>query len=75
MEYLVYIGYIEKDCRWRATISYQVTETEFRSVVHDVMEIEDLHDLVERGPTFCAIRDFKIEYIGPKETIKEAMES
>jgi len=32
------IGYIAKDCRWRATIKYQVTETETRTVVHDVME-------------------------------------
>jgi len=71
---VAYIGYVEQDCRWRATITYQVTETETRKVVHDIMEIEDLQDLVESGPTFCSIVDFKIEYCGPRETIKESME-
>ena len=69
------IGYIAKDCRWRATVTYEVDNGEMRSVVHDVMEIEDLQDLIESGPTFCAIRDFKIEYWGPRETIKESMEA
>lgn len=32
-------------------------------------------DLVEMGPTFCSIVDFKIEYCGQKETIKESYES
>ena len=72
---IAYIGYIAEDKRWRATITYAVTDTETRAVVHDVMELKQLHDLVERGPTFCAIRDFKIEYLGPKETIKQARES
>lgn len=69
------IGYIAKDCRWRATVTYKVTETENRSVVHDIEELEELQSLIERGPTFCAIVDFKIEYLGPKETIKESYES
>lgn len=72
MNDITHIGYIQEDCRWRATITYQVTETETRKVVHDVMEIEELQDLVESGPTFCAIVDFKIEYCGYKETIKES---
>lgn len=74
MNEITHIGYIEEDCRWRATITYQVTDTETRKVVHDVAEIEDLHELIERGPTFCSIVDFRIEYCGPKETIKESFE-
>lgn len=72
-EQIATIGYIAKNCRWRATIEYQVTDSETRSVVHDVMELEELQSLVEAGPTFCAIVDFRIEYCGPKETIKESM--
>ena len=74
MSELATIGYIAEDCRWRATITYQVTEEETRSVVHDVMELYELQDLVEQGPTFCAIRDFRVEYCGPKQTIKESYE-
>lgn len=72
MSEIARIGYIAKDCRWRATITYQVTGEETRSVVHDVMELEDLQEIIEGGPTFCAIREFKIEYCGPKETIEES---
>lgn len=69
------IGYIAEDCRWRATITYQVDDNETRSIVHDIEELEELQDLVEQGPTFCAIVDFKIEYCGHKETIKESWEA
>lgn len=68
------IGYVEKDCRWRAIITYQVTGSETRKDIYDVFEIEELQDIVEQGPTFCSIVDFRIEYCGPKETIKESME-
>lgn len=69
------IGYVEEDKRWKATVVYAVTETETRTVIHHVWELEELDGLIESGPTFCAIRDFKIEYMGPKETIEEAMKS
>ena len=69
------IGYVKKDTRWKATIVYRVTGKETRAVIHHVMELEELQSLVENGPTFCAIKSFKIEYCGPKETIKQAMES
>ena len=68
------IGYVAEDSRWKAVIQYQVTDGETRTVIHDVEEIEDLQELVENGPTFCAIVEFKIEYLGAeKETILESM--
>ena len=66
------IGYIPKNTRWCATVDYRVTETETRTVIHHVMELEELQDLIESGPTFCAIKNFSIEYCGPKETIQES---
>jgi len=72
---VAYIGYVSEDKRWRVTLQYQVTETEFRSVVHDIEELHELQNLIECGPTFCSIRKFEIEYLGPKETIEEARKS
>lgn len=69
------IGYVEEDKRWKATVIYQVTKRETREVIHHVNELEEFQDLIERGPTFCSIQDFRIEYRGPKETIKESMKS
>ena len=69
------IGYIPKDTRWKATVSYEVDDKELRQVTHHIMELYELQQLIESGPTFCSIRSFQIEYCGPKETIKEAMES
>lgn len=66
------IGYVEEDLRWKATISYKVNETENRTVIHHVEELSELENLVERGPSFCAIESFKVEYCGPKETIEES---
>lgn len=66
------IGYIEQDKRWKATVTYEVDIEETRQVIHHVEELEELQGLIEQGPTFCAIRDFQIEYCGPKETIKES---
>jgi hypothetical protein len=68
------IGYIAQDCRWRVNVTYQVTEDETRSVVHDIMELVELQDLIEQGPTFCSIIDFTIKYCGSVETIKESYE-
>lgn len=66
------IGYVEKETRWKATIVYRVTEKEDRTVVHHVWELSDLQELVESGPTFCAIKSFTVEYCGDKETIEES---
>ncbi len=73
MSDIVRIGYVPEDTRWTATVAYEVDDGELRRVTHHVMELEELHDLIEIGPTFCSIRSFTIEYCGPKETIKEAM--
>ncbi len=40
--------------RWIATVWYR-TERGFVDVVHDMSEIVELHDLVERGPHWDAI--------------------
>lgn len=69
------IGYIPKETRWTATLVYRVTKKETRAVIHHVNEIEELQPLIENGPTFCAIKSFKIEYCGPKETIEESFNS
>lgn len=66
------IGYVPKDTRWKATVVYRVTEDETRTVIHHVMELHELQGLIEYGPTFCAILDFRIEYCGPRETIEES---
>ena len=71
---ILHTKYKQEDLRWKATIIYQVTDTETRTVIHDVMELCDLQVLVEMGATFCSIVDFKIEYVGSFETIKESME-
>jgi len=68
------IGYIEQELRWRATIVYQVTHSETRTVVHDIEELGELQDLIEQDATFCSIVDFKIKYMGSHTTIKESME-
>ena len=74
MSEVSHIGYKQEDTRWRATIVYQVTDTETRTVIHDIMELCDLQVLVEMGAIFCSIIDFNIEYMGSFETIKESME-
>ena len=69
------IGYQPEDKRWRARVSYEVDDGELRQETFDVFEIGELERLIEEGPTFCAIRSFNIEYLGPKEAIKESMEN
>ncbi len=68
------IGYIEEDKRWKVTVIYRVTSKETRTVIHHIDELEELQELIENGPTFCAIKSLNIEYCGPKETIKESFE-
>lgn len=67
------IGYVHEDTRWKATIVYRVTETEDRTVIHHVMELAELQQLVENGPSFCTIKSFSIEYCGDHYTIEEGM--
>lgn len=45
--------------RWTATITYR-TKTGPVDVIHDVDELEDVHDLVERGPHWDTIISIRI---------------
>jgi hypothetical protein len=61
--------------RWRATITYR-SETGEDVRVFDVEEIEELQDIVEKGPAWACLIDIKIEAgrgwrDGPR-TIEEA---
>jgi hypothetical protein len=48
-----------KHARWLATITYR-TDNGLVAVDHAIEEIEDLHDIVERGPNFYAIEEIRI---------------
>ena len=41
-------------CRWSATVTYR-TEAGPNKVTHDIEELDDLHELVERGPHFDTV--------------------
>jgi hypothetical protein len=45
--------------RWVATVNY-LTENGSLDIVHDLEELSDLHDLVERGPHWDTIIDITI---------------
>lgn len=45
--------------RWLAEITY-MTDAGQNVVQHDVEELEDLHDIVERGPDWNAIDEIKV---------------
>jgi hypothetical protein len=49
--------------RWKATVTYR-TDAGPNEVIHDLAEIRDLHDLVERGPHWDTIVDIKIVRAG-----------
>ncbi len=54
--------------RWAATITYK-TDNGPLEVDHVFQELEDLHDLVERGPNFFAIEKIVVTInAGPFET-------
>lgn len=48
------------DRRWKARFVYRMTETEKVDVEHFIEEIDDLGDLVERGPDWNAIESITI---------------
>ena len=58
--------------RWLAKIVYRVDATVLKTVYHYVDELEELQDLVEKGPDFGAIKSFEISYNGMKTTIEES---
>jgi len=65
---------IPENWRWKAIVTYEVDGGEFRQNEHYIEELYEIHDIIEQGPTWCSIRDFRIEYHGPKETIKESID-
>lgn len=46
--------------RWHAKIRYRVTHDMTKTVEHDFEELDDLTDIVERGPNFYAIEEIVI---------------
>lgn len=51
-------------CRWLAEITYN-TDSGTVLVPHDLAEVADLHDLVERGPhwdTIAVIQIFRVDH-------------
>ena len=65
--------------RWRAVITF-LTDAGTISDVQTFQEIEDLHQIIEEGPNFYAIRDIVItvnpaylaSYPGLKTTLQES---
>ena len=59
--------------RWKATVFYR-TENGIIDIEHDLEEIEDLQQIVERGPSFQAIEKIEMVYRGTPEklTVEEA---
>ncbi len=48
--------------RWQATVYYR-TEHGTADVVHEMRELADIHDLVERGPHWDTIEKIEITRI------------
>lgn len=62
--------------RWIATVHYR-TEAGLCDVTHDLLELHELHDLVERGPHWDAIDHIEIVRADGRErelTVEEAQE-
>ena len=49
--------------RWHATINYRTGPEEYLAVEHDLEELEDLHDLVERGPDWDTIDEIVVRRV------------
>ena len=57
--------------RWHAIVFYR-TDAGLIEVEHDYDEIGDLHDFIEKGPSFCCIDRIEIRYCGEKMTIEQS---
>lgn len=59
--------------RWHAIVWYR-SENGLIDVHHDFEELDDLHDLIERGPSWEALDRIEIKYARPipKITIEQA---
>lgn len=63
--------------RWRATAIYRVRDVVGGvDVTHDLVELEDLHDLIEAGPHWDTIESITIHRINhidsPSLTVEQA---
>jgi hypothetical protein len=61
--------------RWEAKVVY-ATDAGECDVTHDLEELEQLHDLVERGPHWDAIVEIRIKRAGDVKrlTVEQAQE-
>lgn len=60
--------------RWRAIVNYRLETGTVADVEHELEELCELHDLVERGPHWDAIVDIRIVRLGgdPTMTVERA---
>jgi len=53
--------------RWKAEVTYKVDDYgTLKRELFFFQELEDLHDIVEQGPNFCAIDKIEIWYNIPE---------
>jgi hypothetical protein len=62
--------------RWHAAVHYRA-DAGMVDVHHDLIELEELHDLIERGPHWATIARIEVTYVGlgpdaPETTIETA---
>lgn len=61
--------------RWQVEITYR-SESGDQPIHHAIEELDELHDIVERGPNFYAIKQITIEVdasrVGGHQTIEQA---
>lgn len=61
--------------RWQVEIIYN-SEHGDRPIHHAIEELEELHDIVERGPNFYAIKQIRIEidarHLGGIQTLEQS---
>ncbi|NHK29177.1 hypothetical protein FF098_014750 [Parvularcula flava] len=53
--------------RWQAEITYRSDNGPINGVIHHLEELEDLQDIIERGPHWDALIDIRITRIGADE--------
>lgn len=59
--------------RWRATIHYR-TDIGIVDTEHDIEELEDLQEIVERGPHWDTVAMIKIERINHSTSVDLTVE-
>lgn len=61
--------------RWAAAITYRLDGDQIEGRLVRFEELDELHDIIECGPSFCAIVNIVVTYLGEKETLLEASQS